>query len=75
MPIQCVSTGDKSTVLVLVVKDHKVKEQEVTLGLETPTMAEILSGLDEGGLVVVGSRSSIQIGQAAVAKEVKGDNL
>ena len=74
VPIQCVSTGDKSTVLVLD-QDHKVREQEVTLGLETPTMAEILSGLAEGDLVVVGSRSSVQIGQAAVAKEVTGDNL
>jgi RND family efflux transporter MFP subunit len=74
VPIQCVSTGDESTVLVLD-KDHKVKEQEVTLGLETPTMAEILSGLNEGDLVVVGSRSSVQIGQVAVAKEVTGDNL
>jgi hypothetical protein len=38
-------------------------------------MAEILSGLDEGDLVVVGSRSSVQIGQVAAAKEVTGDNL
>jgi len=74
VPIQCVSTGDKSTVLVLD-QDHKIKEQEVTVGLETATMAEILSGLTEGDLVVVGSRSSIQIGQAAVAKEVTGDTL
>jgi RND family efflux transporter MFP subunit len=73
VPIQCVSTGDKSTVLVLD-QDHKIKEQEVTLGLETSTMAEILSGLNEGDLVVVGSRSSIQIGQTAVAKDVTGDN-
>jgi RND family efflux transporter MFP subunit len=74
VPIQCVSTGDKSTVLVLD-KNRKIREQEVTLGLETPTMAEILSGLDEGDLVVVGSRSSVQIGQVAVVKEVTGDNL
>ncbi len=73
VPIQCVSIGDKSTVLVLD-KDHKVREQEVSLGLETPTMAEILSGLNEGDLVVVGSRSSVQIGQFAVAKETTGDN-
>jgi RND family efflux transporter MFP subunit len=74
VPIQCVSTGDKSTVLVLD-QDHKIKEQEVTVGLETATMAEILSGLAEGDLVVVGSRSSVQIGQTAVAKEMTEDNL
>ena len=74
VPIQCVSTGDKSTVLVLD-KDQKIKEQTVTVGLETATMAEILSGLDEGDLVVVGSRSSVQVGQTAVAKEMTGDKL
>ncbi|HEV3273195.1 MAG TPA: efflux RND transporter periplasmic adaptor subunit [Candidatus Methylacidiphilales bacterium] len=74
VPIQCVSTGDTSTVLVLD-KDHKVEERKVTLGLETATMAEILSGLDEGDLVVVGSRSSVQIGQVTMGKEVTGDNL
>ena len=73
VPIQCVSIGDKSTVLVLD-RDHKIKEQEVSLGLETPTMAEVLSGLNEGDLVVVGSRSSVQIGQPAVAKEAPPDN-
>jgi RND family efflux transporter MFP subunit len=74
VPIQCVSTGDKSTVLVLD-EDHKIKEQEVTLGLETATMAEILGGLNEGELVVVGSRSSVQLGQAAVPKEVTEGGL
>jgi len=74
VPIQCVSTGDKSTVLVLD-QDHKVKEQQVTLGLETPTMAEISGGLNEGDQVIVGNRSSIQIGQPAVAKETTGASL
>jgi len=74
VPIQCVSTGDKSTVLVLG-KDHKIKEQDVTVGLETPSMAEILKGLEEGDLVVVGNRSSVQIGQVAQPKEMPGNNL
>jgi len=74
VPIQCVSTGDKPTVLILD-KENKVKEQEVTVGLETPTMAEILTGLEEGDRVIVGSRNSVQIGQVAVAKEVTGGNL
>jgi RND family efflux transporter MFP subunit len=73
VPIASVSTGDKSTVLMLD-KDHKVKEQDITVGLETPTMAEVLSGLEEGDLIVAGNRSSIQIGQPAVPKEITGDN-
>ena len=74
VPIQCVSTGAKSTVLVLD-QDHKVTEREVALGLETSTMAEILTGLSEGDEVVVGNRSSIQIGRTAVAKDVTGASL
>jgi RND family efflux transporter MFP subunit len=73
VPIASVSTGDKSTVLMLD-KDHKVKEQTISVGLETPTMVEVLSGLNEGDLVVAGNRSSIQIGQPAVPKEITGDD-
>ena len=73
VPVQCVSTGDKSTVLV-VDQEHIVKEHAITVGLETSTMAEVLSGLNEGDLVVMGNRSGVQIGQPAVPKEVSEEN-
>jgi RND family efflux transporter MFP subunit len=72
VPIECISTGEKSTVLMLD-KNNKVKEQDITVGLETPNMAEVLGGLDEGDLVVVGSRSAVQIGQSATPQETNGD--
>jgi RND family efflux transporter MFP subunit len=62
VPIQCISAGD--TPSVLKVKDNKIQRQTITVGLETPDQAEIVSGLDEGDLVVVGNRSSLQDGQA-----------
>jgi RND family efflux transporter MFP subunit len=74
VPIQCVSTGESPTVLVLN-QDHKVEERHVSVGLETPSMAQILTGLNEQDLVVIGSRSSIPIGQVALAKEVDGSKL
>lgn len=67
VPIQCVSTGDKPTVMV-VDKDNKVEQRDVTVGLETPNQAEILSGLEENELVLAGSRSSVQVGQTVATK-------
>jgi RND family efflux transporter MFP subunit len=69
VPIQSLSSGD--TPSVLVVKDNKIERRQVTVGLETPDRAEILSGLDEGDLVVVGSRSSLQVGEAATPQPVE----
>ena len=74
VPIQTVSTGENPTVLVLG-KDHKVEERPVTVGLETSSMAEILSGLNDDDLVVVGSRNSIQLGETALAKEMDRSKL
>jgi RND family efflux transporter MFP subunit len=74
VPIQCVSTGENTTVLVLN-EDHKVEERPVTVGLETSSMAEILSGLSDSDLVVMGSRSSIPVGEVALAKEMDGGKL
>ncbi len=74
IPIQCVSTGESPTVLVLN-QDHKVEERQVSVGLETPSKAQILSGLNEQDLVVIGSRSSVPVGQVALAKEVDGSKL
>jgi hypothetical protein len=38
-------------------------------------MAQIVSGLNEQDLVVLGSRNSAPIGQVALAKEVDGGKL
>ena len=72
VPIQSITLGDKPSVLV--VKDNKVEQRSVSVGLETPDRAEIVSGLDEGDLVVVGSRSSLQVGQSASPKLVDNEN-
>jgi len=43
----------------------------VTVGLETSTDAEIVSGLEEGDQVIVSDRSGLKAGQAVNAKAVK----
>ena len=74
VPIQCISTGDKPTVLVLN-SDHKVEERPVSIGLETSSKAQILSGLSDQDLVVMGSRASIPLGRVALAKEIDENKL
>jgi multidrug efflux pump subunit AcrA (membrane-fusion protein) len=49
---------------VMVVNDHNVLEQgSVTLGLQTATQVEILSGLKEGQTVVFGEQGQYRPGQ------------
>jgi RND family efflux transporter MFP subunit len=74
IPIQTVSAGENPTVFVLG-KDHKVEERPVTVGLETSSMAEILSGLTDSDQIVIGNRSAIQPGETALAKEMDGSRL
>jgi RND family efflux transporter MFP subunit len=61
VPIQSVSGGPQASVMI--VKDNKLENRNVTVGIETPDKAEIISGLDQGDLVVVGNRSALQPGE------------
>ena len=72
VPIQGLTTGDKPSVWV--VENNKIEKKDVTVGLETPDKAEILDGLQEGDLVVVGNRGSLQVGQSVVPQIVENRN-
>ncbi len=66
IPIEAVpadkKTSEKTSVYV-VNRDQEIEERSVTLGLETPTQYEVLSGLNEGELVFTGNRSGVRPGQ------------
>jgi RND family efflux transporter MFP subunit len=62
VPTEAVSRQKTITVFVLS-KQDEVEERPVTLGLETPDKLEIVSGLAENELVMIGSRSQIKPGQ------------
>jgi RND family efflux transporter MFP subunit len=72
VPIQSISAGDPPSVFVI--KDNKIEKRVVSVGIETPNRAEILDGLEEGDLVVVGNRSSLQVGQSATPTLVVNEN-
>ncbi len=67
VPVQAVIGGATSTVYVVNANDE-IEQRAVTLGLETPNAYEVLSGLHEGDLVVVGNRGEIQNGQKVEPK-------
>jgi RND family efflux transporter MFP subunit len=48
--------------------DQRIEVRQVTIGIETANLAEILSGLMEGDLVVIGNRASLQAGQQVQPK-------
>ena len=71
IPLTAVSTqGEKSTVLV-VNGENKVEERPVKLGIQTANRAEVVAGLHEGDLVVIGSRSQVSIGLTVTPKQIE----
>jgi len=69
IPSEAVSSDKKPTVYV-VDASGEVQERAITLGLETPTHYEVTAGLNEGELVLIGSRSQVRPGQKVEAKVI-----
>jgi hypothetical protein len=49
---------------------NEIEERPVMLGLETPNRFEVVSGLKEGELVLIGSRSQFSAGQKVAPKVI-----
>ena len=62
IPLQALNhEGDKTTVFI-VSKNDQVEDRPVTLGIQTATDAEVVSGLTEGEQVVVSDRGGLKPG-------------
>jgi RND family efflux transporter MFP subunit len=70
VPLTALSRGTPRTV-TLVSDKGVLEERIVKLGLETAMAAEIVSGIGENDLVVLGSRSQLQSGQSVETKIVQ----
>jgi RND family efflux transporter MFP subunit len=68
IPSQALFGGENQRVL-FVGPTGVLEERSVTLGLQTPTRVEVLSGLEPGDLVVVGSRSGLLPGLKVTPQE------
>jgi hypothetical protein len=67
IPIEAVLGGATPPVL-FVNTNNQIEQRLVQLGLETPDKYEVVSGLQEGDLVVVGNHSDTQNGQKVEPK-------
>ena len=71
IPLQAIDhNGDQTSVLV-VSSGQKIEKRTVVLGIQTSNDAEILSGLEEGQLVVVSDRSSLKEGEDVQPKMIE----
>jgi len=78
-PLQAVSNREGKATVLVVQESGILEECSVVLGIETPTKVEIISGLKDNELVVVGSRSQLKAGQVVdpkliVVSDAKGGN-
>jgi RND family efflux transporter MFP subunit len=68
VPVQAVDRGDTKSTVMVVNPSHQIEVRDVTLGIESPDRVELRSGVREGDLVVVGSRSQLKAGATVTAK-------
>ena len=68
VPVQALTRGEDHVTVLLIDKQNKLQERPVQTGIETPDQVEIVSGLSDGDLVVVGSRSQLQPGMIVQPK-------
>jgi RND family efflux transporter MFP subunit len=69
VPAGAVRVGKQPTVFVIN-HNSEIEERTVTLGIETPGSIEVLSGLQEGDVVMIGDRSQVKPGQKVEAKQI-----
>jgi RND family efflux transporter MFP subunit len=69
IPIEAVAQG-KDPIVYVINRDQQIEARPVKLGLETPSYYEVLSGLTEGDLVLIGAHSTVKPGQKVKAKLV-----
>ncbi len=70
VPVEAVSRQATATVFV-VNKNNTIEERVISLGLETPHKLEVLSGLNENELVMIGNRTQVKPGQLVEPKPVE----
>ncbi len=70
VPLEAVNHEGEQATVYLVGQDGRIEDRKVTLGLETPSDAEVLAGLTAGDMVVVGDRAGLKPGQVVRPKMV-----
>src|SRR5579862_1801855 len=75
VPVQALGGHESNPSVLVVNTDKRLEERPVKRGLETSNRVEILSGLHENEMVVVGSRSQLKAGQQVESKVIDAGEL
>jgi len=70
VPLQALDQDNNKTTVDVVDSSGKIERRQIVLGIQTATDAEVLSGLQEGELVVVSDRSGLKAGQTVQTKMI-----
>jgi RND family efflux transporter MFP subunit len=71
VPLQAVDQENSQAMVDVVDASNKIERRQIVLGIQTATDAEVLSGLQEGEIVVVSDRSGLKAGQPVQSKPVE----
>jgi len=71
VPVEALDREEGRVIVYRVNAEHQIEERPVKLGIETPNRAEVVSGLQENDLVVVGNRSQLRPGMTVKPKMVE----
>ena len=71
IPVQAVAGAEGKATLMVVDPQNQLVQKEVRLGLETADRREVVSGLNDGDLVVVGKSSGLRPGLRVQPQEAK----
>jgi RND family efflux transporter MFP subunit len=70
VPVTAVDSEGRTGQVMVVTPNQRVEVRKIELGLETADKVEVRSGLNEGDMVVIGGRSSLQPGEEVRPKVV-----
>lgn len=63
VPLQAVNQGTDHASVLVVDQSNKIQDRQITLGIQTESNAEVLSGLRDGDQVVISDRSGLRPGE------------
>ena len=63
VPLQAVNHGADKTTVFVVNADGEIEDRVISLGIQSASDAEVVSGLREGEQVVVSDRGGLKVGE------------
>jgi RND family efflux transporter MFP subunit len=70
VPTEAVARSGADATVLMVNKENTIEERHIKLGFEGESNVQVLGGLAEGDLVVIGGRSQFRAGQKVRPKEI-----